>query len=88
MIQDAGDFTCSTTGDEIASAIVPLIAALLGTPETTATVTDLWQFIFLSHPAACTYINYRIRGHCEWMLIGEWAVGRREREERERATVR
>jgi hypothetical protein len=52
---------------QLSTTIVSLIGALLGTPEQIDELSQLWQFLFLSHPAACTYLNYRIAGHNDWI---------------------
>uniref|UniRef100_A0A914UT16 Uncharacterized protein n=1 Tax=Plectus sambesii TaxID=2011161 RepID=A0A914UT16_9BILA len=69
MFQDPLDYGPALGGSMVASAIVPLVASLLGDPEEVSRITELWDFLFLSHSASCTYLNYRIVGHNDWINL-------------------
>lgn len=46
------------------------LTSFQGSPESPQAITDLWHFIFLSHPANNTYIDHMVVGHCEWINPG------------------
>lgn len=71
MLQDERNFR--STGDAGASAvnsITRITSALSEQDETVNSILILWNFVFLSHPAVDTYLNYKIRGHVDWIKIG------------------
>lgn len=47
-----------------------IVQCLLGCPETPQTVTQLWHFVFLTHPANDAYIEHRVQGHTSWIIPG------------------
>lgn len=56
------DHTCRT-----GEYVVAVASALLGHPIDGARLINIWHFLFLSHPASCTYLNYRITTSTNWL---------------------
>lgn len=55
----------------IPSIINNLCNKLIGSPYRSDAVIQLWNFIFLSHPAQDTYFDYSTRNHNEWIRHGK-----------------
>lgn len=51
--------------------VVQSVVLNLICPPNVIEITLLWDFLFLSHPASSTYLNYRIIGALDWLNSGK-----------------
>lgn len=54
----------------LSDVLLTIIRKLLGSIAATEGIIHLWNFIFLSHAAAHTYITYDCTDHFHWLQQG------------------
>ncbi|KJH43999.1 hypothetical protein DICVIV_09982 [Dictyocaulus viviparus] len=67
MIQNSSIFTDLDNYEQMIADLVTIIDVLLETPREAKTVSLLWNFIVISHPANATYLEHDIQKHRDWI---------------------
>lgn len=71
MLQDSENYLVES--DELKPLVevhMAVVSAMIGSQAAAEQIVHLWNFIFLSHPAAHTYITYGYSEHFRWLQEG------------------
>uniref|UniRef100_A0A0K0DR57 DUF4704 domain-containing protein n=1 Tax=Angiostrongylus cantonensis TaxID=6313 RepID=A0A0K0DR57_ANGCA len=66
MLRNSVSFTDPSDYQEMIADVVMIVCALISPPWDAKTVSLLWNFITISHPASATYLKHDVQGSSDW----------------------